>query len=107
MAFDIDLHGILDRPAYDLQARDCRSTRGLPETIRSRVTLHLNMAIHQVPGSTDPAGSRNPIRILIVENHRLVADTLAAFLNQPTGHAGRGQRCLRGGCGHAGQRGEP
>jgi DNA-binding NarL/FixJ family response regulator len=28
------------------------------------------------------AGSGNPIRIFIVENHLLVADTLAAFLNQ-------------------------
>jgi len=42
----------------------------------------LSPAVHRVPGSTDLAGSHNPIRILIVENHRLVADTLAAFLNQ-------------------------
>lgn len=71
-----------DSTGRDVRQLDWGETGRLREAITAHQSLRLSTAVHCIPHSIDLAGSGNPIRIFIVENHQLVADTLAAFLNQ-------------------------
>lgn len=73
---------MVDSPAPDLRPLDWGDTRRLKKTITVRQTSRSSTATHRVTRSIELTGSGNPIRIFIVENHQLVADTLAACLNQ-------------------------
>ena len=84
--------GMADSTGRDVRPLDWGETGRLRQAITAHQSLRLSTGVHCIPHSIDLAGSGNPIRIFIVENHQLVADTLAAFFEPATGHAGRGQR---------------